>query len=123
MRILVKLPFVLHLGSVEVLVLQAAGKVAHLSGADICHRAVDCHVGGVGLGCGCHGDHRLCQRDACLGQSQLKGAVHAGLYDGHRLGIGQADVLTGRAEDAADGRDQVPRLQQPGQIMDRRIRV
>ena len=87
------------------------------------HSRVNGHAGRVGLGSGCQKDGRLGQRQPCLRQPQLKGAVHAGLYDGHRLGIGQADVLTGRAEDAADGRDQVPRLQQPGQIMDRRIRV
>ena len=116
-RILVKLPFVLHLGSVEVLVLQAAGKVAHLSGADICHRAVDCHVGGVGLGCGCHGDHCLCQRDACLGQSQLKGAVYAGFDDDCAHRVRHADILTGNHQQTAAGRNQVARLQQPCQIV------
>ena len=62
-------------------------------------------------------------RELGLRQSQLHGRVHAGLHDGHGLGVGHADVLAGRAQETPAGGDEVPGLQEPGQVVEGGVRV
>ena len=109
--------------AVGVDVLQLPGEAPSPPGAHIGDRPVDGHTGCVGLGRGSQHNAGLRQRKPRLRQPQLQRRVHAGLDDGHRLGIGKADVLAGRAENPPGGANQVARLQQPRQIMHRRVRV
>ena len=63
-------------------VLDMRRDVAAFACANVCERRVDRHAGTVGLGRGRHDDRCLCEWNACLGQAELKGAVHARLDDG-----------------------------------------
>ena len=104
-------------------VLQLPGDVPGAPRPHVGQSGVDSHTGGVGLGGGGQQDHRLGQRQLCLGEPQLKGVVHTGLHNGHRHGIGQTDILAGGAQNPPDSRDQVPCLQQAGQVVESGVRV
>ena len=104
------------------------GDFPAFSGPHVRQCRFDAHIGGVGLGGGGQQNDRLRQREPGLRQAQLQGVVHAGLDNQRRLGVGQPHVLAGGAEQPAaggtpDGGDQVPGLQQAGQVMQGRVRV
>ena len=113
----------LHPRRVGVDVLELPGDISGAARPHVGHGRVNGHAGGVGLGPGGQENGRLGQGELGLWQAQLQRAVHTGLHDGHRLGVGQAHVLAGGAQQPPDGGDQVPRLQQPGQVVDRRVRI
>ena len=77
----------------------------------------------VGLGGGGQEHRRLGQRELGLREPQLHGGVHTGLHDGDGLGIGHPHILAGGAQQPPAGGDQVPGLQEPGQVVQRRVRV
>ena len=82
-------------GAVGVYVLQVPGHLAHPPLLNVAHGGVDGVVGGVGLGRRGQQDGGLCQRQPPLRQAQLSGGVHAGLGNGHGLGISQTHILGG----------------------------
>ncbi len=104
-------------------VLQLPGNRPGLAGAHV--RQGRLHRGGDGIGLGRRGqeDGRLGQGELGLRQAQLQGAVAAGLHNGGRLGIGQPHILAGGAQQPPDGGNQIPRLQEPGQIVEGRVGV
>ena len=110
-------------GSVGVDVLQLARDVAGSAGLDIGDRGVDGHTGRIGLRRGGEQDDCVGQRQARLGQAELQCRVDTRLDDGDGLWIGKADVLAGRAKDAAAGAGQVAGLQKAGEIVQRGVRV
>ena len=109
MRVLVAL-LALEAGPVGVDVLQLARIWPGLARAHVGHGGVDAHhhavrLGGRGQQYGCLG-----QGQPRLRQAQLQRAVTAGLDYGRGLGIGEAYVLAGRAEQPADGAYEVAGL-------------
>ena len=79
--------------------------------------------GTVGLGRGRHQNDRFRERNPRLGQSQLERAVHARLDDGGALRIRQTDILTRNDKHAPRRGDHIACLEQPREIMQRRVRV
>ena len=122
MGILVPL-FPLQPGGVRVNILKFPRDIAAVSRLHVRPSGHDPGRNAVGLRrCGDqHGSLR--QGQLRLRQSQLHGRVHAGFHDGDGLRIGKTHILTGRAQQAAAGSDQIPRFQKAGQIVERRIRV
>ena len=110
-------------GGVGVDVLQLPGDGAGPAPLHVLPGRADGVDDGVGLGRSSQQDGRLGQGQLGLREPQLHGRVHAGLDDGHRLGIGQPHVLAGGAEQAAAGGNQIPRLQESGQIVEGRVRI
>ena len=104
-------------------ILQVAGDVPRLPRPHVGQSGVNAQAYRVGFGGGGQQHRRLGQGQAGLRQAQLQGAVHAGLHDEHRLGIGHGHVLAGRAQQPADGGGHIPRLQQPGQVVQGGVRV
>ena len=104
-------------------VLDMRRDVAAFACANVCERRVDRHAGTVGLGRGRHDDRRLCERNACLGQTELKGAVNARFDDRRALRISEADVLARDDQHTPRRRDHVSSLEQTREIMHRCIRV
>ena len=109
--------------AVGVYVLQLARIGPGLARAHVRHGGVDAHHHAVRLGGGGQQYGGLRQRQPRLRQAQLQRAVHAGLDDAGRLRVGEADVLAGRAEQPPAGPDEVPGLQQAGQVVQRGVRV
>ena len=79
--------------------------------------------GTVGLGRGRHQNDRLRERNPRLGQSQLERAVHARLDDGGALRVRQTDILTRNDKHTPRRGDHIACLEQPREIMQRRVRV
>ena len=104
-------------------ILEMPRDVPYPAPAHIGHSGLNGHAGGVGLWGSGQKDYRLGQRQLGLRQPKLKGIVHTCLDDGHRQRISHAHILAGGAQDAADGGNHIPRFQQPGQIVERRVRV
>ena len=103
---------------VEVLVLELAGDRAGAAGFQVGFRLVDRVVGGIGFGGGGDQDHRVGQRDPCLWQAHLHRDVTGRPDDRDDLRIGKPHVLAGADHQPPAGRDQVPRLQKAGQVVD-----
>ena len=122
MGVLVAL-FPLQSGGIGVNILQLPGHVAPPARLHIRPRGHDTGADAVGLGGRGKQDGGLCQGELCLRQAKLHGGIHAGLYNGDGLGIGEAHILTGGAQQPAAGGDEIPGLQKAGQIVQRRVRV
>ncbi len=107
-RVEVELSFPFDLSTIVMLILQAAWESTAASSLYIGHCRVDRFIGGVGFGGGSHQDNRHCQRDACFGQPELEGTVHARFHDRSRLRVGQPHVLTCNDQQTPAGGDQIP---------------
>ncbi|MBQ2461176.1 MAG: deoxyribose-phosphate aldolase, partial [Clostridia bacterium] len=114
---------VLKARAVGVHILQLSGDISGPAGLKIGQSRVYGVYAGVGFRRRGKQYHRVRQRQPRLWQTQLQGRIHAGLHYGYGLGIGKADILTGRAEYPAARGDQVTRLQHPGQIVYSGVRV
>ena len=109
--------------AVVVLVLQLPGDGTGFAGLHVRHGGVQRRVGGVGFRAGGHQHHGVGQRQLGFRQAQHVGGIHGGFDDGDDLRPGQAHILAGGDHQAAAGGYQIAGLQQPGQVMQRRVRV
>ena len=81
------------------------------------------HIQSVGLRRKRHIDDGLRQIDAALRHPVEMTRLISRHRNLHRPAVRHAHILAGGAQDAADGGNHIPRFQQPGQIVERRVRV
>ncbi len=115
--ILVGQPTTQLFGTGVMAVHEIGGDVPIVSLADVAEGGVNAHNGGVGFGRRGHQDDCFRQWDTGLRQPQHIGRVNAGFHNGHRLRIGQPHILGRNDHEPPAGRHQIPRLQQPCQIV------
>ena len=104
-------------------VLHLARDVAALPGAHVGAGRVDRGDDAVRFRRRGEQNARLRERELRLRQAELQSVIHARLHDAHRLRVRHADVLARRAEDAAARAGQIPGLEQPRKIVQRRVRI
>ena len=80
-------------------------------------------MGAVGFGAGRHQHNCIRQGEPRFGQAHRVGDIHRRLDDGDDLRVGKAHILAGAHHKPTAGRGQIPGFQQPGQIVERRIRI
>ena len=109
--------------AVKVLVLQLARDGPGAPGLHIRNGGVDGIMGAVGFGAGGHQNDCIRKRQTRLRQTHHVGGIHRRLDDGDDLRVGKAHILAGAHHKPTAGRGQIPGFQQPGQIVERRIRI
>ena len=105
------------------LVLQLAGDRAAFALANIARRRVVGEVGRVGFRTVAHEHHRVCQRDPRLRQPDHQRRVARRFDDRDNLRIGEPHVFARANHQPPHGRGEIAGLQQPRQIVQRRVGV